>query len=221
MIFKGRGIEYTGASMIADFLIKKKINRFIFFDFDMTGIGDTLILSESGINLLQMKKITNNSVYNNLQVLRNYATDILLQVNNGQFLNIQTPFSENLALILKGFPVVLISMLPFKEAMSFQGNESSIISIKRTFAREIQNPRLTKIEKSGMVKKYTNELASCNPVTWRNIHSGADSTDKLEKRAFDIMEQFLGKIVEYDIPFKYTYAKAISNTGKIINARSS
>ena len=54
----------------------------------------------------------------------------------------------------------------------------------------------------------------------RNIHSGADSTDKLEKRAFNIMEQLLGKIVEYDIPFKYTYAKATSNTGKIINARS-
>lgn len=55
MIFTGKGIAYTGAYQIADFLIEKKINRFLFFDFDMTGIRDTLILSESGIELLKKR----------------------------------------------------------------------------------------------------------------------------------------------------------------------
>jgi len=121
MIFTGKGIAYTGAYQIADFLIEKKINRFLFFDFDMTGIRDTLILSESGIELLKKR---NNGKFHlqNLPVLRNYAMDIFLQVNSGQFFNIQTPFSVNLALILKGFPVVLISMLPFKETRDFQVN---------------------------------------------------------------------------------------------------
>lgn len=55
MIFTGKGIAYTGAYQIADFLIEKKIKGFLFFDFDMTGIRDTLILSESGIELLKKR----------------------------------------------------------------------------------------------------------------------------------------------------------------------
>ena len=190
-IFGKTSIRDQGAYKLGLALKKQKITNCVFFDFDMCGVGNTIILSEAGEKLLESRHKTHISIYNQLKQLRNYTQNLLLHTNQGRFLNMRTPFSDNLGLILQGFSTMQITLLPFEEAVYYQLNINKLKTEIENWGNKIDR------KYSHVFKKKYIEI---QPETWKIRHTAADKVNTLSPEAFDIMGELLLGIVNLKIP---------------------
>jgi len=86
------------------------------FVLDMTGKGDTLILGKGPRKLLEDSDLFKGNLKEALENNRRWAKQLLGKFAPTNYMELPTPFSDDLAFLEKGLPAIQISLLPFKEA---------------------------------------------------------------------------------------------------------
>ncbi len=190
----GEAIINQGAFQLAHLFREKKINNCIFFVFDMCGIGDTIISGRAGLQLLKLKyekEPRYKKFYEEMRHFSSSLSDLLLQFNDGEFINLNSLFSDDLGFLLNRYPALQISILPYKEAMQ----------IKRELS-EVKQEEWDKIIDEGMLsEKYITFLKEKLPESWNSNHTTDDTTEKLHNSAFRIVDDFIIQLAEYQIPY--------------------
>ncbi|MBN1797780.1 MAG: M28 family peptidase [Spirochaetales bacterium] len=184
-------IKEQGTYKLGMALKRLKITNCVFFNFDMCGVGDTLILSEAGERLLEDHRKTRTEVYTKLKLLRSYTVGLLETIKQGQYLSIRTPFSDNLGLLLQGYPAMQICVLPYEEAAQYQQN---LETLKGKMQR--LRGRTNAVDARSVRQKYS----AIQPLTWRIRHTRDDTVDRLSPEAFKLMHLLLKKLVYLQIP---------------------
>jgi hypothetical protein len=92
------------------------------FVFDMTGKGDTFVLGSGSENLLKEQGLWEGSFKRQMEDNRRWARQVLSKAAPTGYVELPTPFSDDLAFLEQGLPAIQISMLPFKEAKLAQKN---------------------------------------------------------------------------------------------------
>ncbi len=185
-------IKAQGTYKLGMALQQLKIVNCVFFNFDMCGVGDTLILSEAGEKLLENHRKTHTEIYSKLQLLKSYTSGLLETIKQGRYCSIRTPFSDNLGLLLQGYPAMQICILPYEEAVQYQ---KSLKNLKG--AMESLKGKIDAINSRSIKTKY----ATIQPLTWRIRHTQDDTVDKLSPEAFKLMQILLKKLIYLQIPF--------------------
>jgi hypothetical protein len=184
-------IKTQGTYKLGMALRQLKVINCVFFNFDMCGVGDTLILSQAGEKLLESRHKTHMEVYERLRMLRNYTVGLLETFKQGSYFSIRTPFSDNLGLVLQGYPAMQICVLPYEEAVQYQ---RELGSLKRTM--QGLRGKADDVNSRSMKQKY----AAIQPLTWRIRHTPDDTVDTLSPEAFKLMRILLKKLVYLQIP---------------------
>jgi hypothetical protein len=187
----GWNIKEQGTYKLGMALQQLKVSNCMFFNFDMCGVGDTLILSEASEQLLESRRKTHTEVYAKLQLLRKYTTDMLETLKGGHSFSLRTPFSDNLGLVLQGYPAMQICVLPYHEAVRYR---TGLENLKR--GAQTLRGRLGDSQVHSIRQKY----ATIQPLTWRLRHTPYDTVDKLSPEAFKLMRILLRKLVYLRIP---------------------
>jgi len=191
---ESRDVKAQGTYKLGMALQQLKINNCVFFNFDMCGVGDTLILSEASEKLLESRKKTHTEVYAKLRLLRTYAVDLLETIKNGKYFSLRTPFSDNLGLVLQGYPAMQICVLPYEEALRYR---TGLENLKRGV--QSMSGKIDGIRSHSIRQKY----AAIQPLTWRLRHTPHDTVEKLSPEAFRLMQILLKKLVYLQIPLQY------------------
>ncbi len=167
-----------GSWMLARHLNRLGINNILFLVLDMCGIGDTLIwghsLHKAG---LQTGNISISKAHNALdRLLKEFSRDVDYGINPG--------FSDDLGLLLGGYPAIQVSLLPGLEA-----NELLKFESRKTERTNRNKPATHRESTHGMT-----------PETWKKKHTPFDTLESLEPRAFFLMRRLLRAIAHYRIP---------------------
>jgi hypothetical protein len=186
-------IREQGTYKLGRALRELKVSNCVFFNFDMCGIGDSLILSEAGEILLESRHKTNTAVYTKIKSLKMYTESLFQTIKQGHYLKLRTPFSDNLGLILQGYPAMQICVLPYEEACQYQMN---LAALKKDMEK-----LKSKVDKSGM-QVIKEKYQAIQPLTWRMRHTTDDTIEKLSPEAFKLMSILLKKLIYLQIPFK-------------------
>jgi hypothetical protein len=101
---------------------KKIILKAKTFVFDMTGKGDTFVLGSGSENLLKEQGLWSGNLKTQMENNRRWARQVLSKTAPTGYVELPTPFSDDLAFLEEGLPAIQISMLPFKEAKLAQKN---------------------------------------------------------------------------------------------------
>lgn len=89
--------------------------------FDMTGIGDTVVLGHLGEELIRrVRPEARPTDLDDYARTRLTARRWLASCGVGECFEVNTPFSDDLGLFLAGIPAVQISVLPRKEAQAYR-----------------------------------------------------------------------------------------------------
>jgi hypothetical protein len=189
-LFGAAGIREQGAYGLAQHIKAGSQGRPAFFIADMTGRGDTLVISSSGQDLLARRKEGLEPFKRSLDELHARAARALLAPARGRLLALPTPFSDNLGLILSGFDAVTLTVLPRREAFEYG-------------IRVGTDPALAQAVSAGPSGGAMGRLVKeAFPPTWRAMHSEADSADALESEAFELMAACLDALCSLDLEGK-------------------
>lgn len=110
-----------GAYSLGLFLKKTRLSGAFFCVLDMTGIGDTVVMGKGAMPHLVRAGIEPDETYRALYAVQRIMTKkVLSNLDEGFFLEIDTPFSDDLGLFLAGIVASQISLLPRKEANLYQ-----------------------------------------------------------------------------------------------------
>lgn len=86
---------------------------------DMCGIGDTFVLGRGADDLVRQAK-ARPQLWDEAERLRWTARRWLAGCGAGDTVEVKTPFSDDLGLLLGGVPAVQVSLLPRKEALAYR-----------------------------------------------------------------------------------------------------
>jgi hypothetical protein len=188
-----RHYHEQGTYKLGKGLRELNVSNCVFFNFDMCGSGDTLILSEAGEMLLESRRKTNTKVYAGMKSLRVYTESLLESIKQGRYLALRTPFSDNLGLILQGYPTMQICVLPHEEACRYRNHLSAL----KKHMKSIKG-RMDKAGSQLIKQKYR----AMQPLTWRMRHTPDDTVERLSPEAFKLMGILLKKLIYLQIPLK-------------------
>lgn len=128
-IGNANSVTEQGSYSLGRYFKSKNIKNLNFYVFDMCGIGNTILLGTAGENLIKdhYKENYNNSIIKGkIERVKKQAEDVLLTVNCGEFFYLTPLFSDDLGLILNEYPAVLISLLPYREAVEYKNNPKTL-----------------------------------------------------------------------------------------------
>ncbi len=118
-------VTKQGSYGLGFFFKEKNITNISFFVFDMCGIGSTILLGTAGESLIKKhygQQYDYSKIKSKIDSVKKRAEEILFSLNNGEFFYLNPLFSDDLGLILNEYPAVLISLLPYREAIEFKKN---------------------------------------------------------------------------------------------------
>jgi hypothetical protein len=118
-------VKSQGAYGLGEYFKQNNLKPYIYI-FDMCGIGSTLLLGTGGETLLKKNSSRYKKTILELEKLKLRAQETFLSVNYGEFFYLTPMFSDDLGLLLNGFPSVLISLLPYREAVEYQKNPEKL-----------------------------------------------------------------------------------------------
>lgn len=125
----GDSVTDQGSYGLGKYFKSKKIDHLRFFVFDMCGIGTTLLLGTGGESLIKNHYGVNyisSNIKKKIEIVKKDAEETLLTINGGEFFYLTPLFSDDLGLILNEYPAVLISLLPYREAVEYRKNPSTL-----------------------------------------------------------------------------------------------
>ena len=160
-IFGNRSLQQQGARLLGQ-LWKSSGRQPLVIVLDMTGVGDTFVLGHLGESVRQKAGTTDE----NTKALRLWVRRLLSATGAGDFVEIDTPFSDDLGFLWSGIPAVQISLLPKKQALMYR---------KQT------------------LKTGSQDLASriLLPEAWQTMHTLQDIPQNLWPQSRPLMAQFL------------------------------
>ncbi|NNM54134.1 MAG: M28 family peptidase [Spirochaetales bacterium] len=170
-IFGKRSLQQQGACLLGQLWKSAGRQPFVIV-LDMTGIGDTFVLGHLSESVRQKAE----AVDENTKALRLWVRRLLSAAGAGDFVEIDTPFSDDLGFLWSGIPAVQISLLPKKQALVYR--------------------------KQNM-KRVAQDLASRLPLpaAWQTMHSLQDVPENLWPQSRPLMAQFLE--LASSIPFLF------------------
>lgn len=190
-LLEGTHPNKQGSYLLSMLLREQGVKNCRFYVFDMCGIGDTVTIGGAGSLLLQQARRDGLIPANfyNFAIGELQQTAAQIREFQGRPADwIYSSFSDDLGLLLGGYPAACISVLPTDEAaLAHQNwqevikNEGAMMSLKKGYL----NPNFQKV------------IHAMLPETWKTWHSPADRIELLEKRAFVLMENFLTFLTEY------------------------
>lgn len=143
--------------------------------FDMTGIGDTVVLGHLGEQLIRQTRTSDSTT--NLDAdarLRLGARRWLATCGAGDTLEVNTPFSDDLGFFLAGVPAVQVSLLPRKEGLVYR------------------RARLTPGELEG-------GLPGPLPRAWQTMHTPDDRPESLWPSSRTLVAELLEKLEKFPL----------------------
>ena len=193
-------VRTQGAYKLGSYLhrwLKSESTQFAFFNFDLCGIGDTLILSTANETLLEKKGLAGTPIYRRTRELRETAMDVMGRVRECPFFALETPFSDNIGLLLNGFPSVLITMLPYQEAVQYRSRYRMLSDELKRSGDLSGTPDFLQNSTAGVLREKIRDII---PRTWERMHCEDDRIETLEEGAFRLMEQLLDRFAATEIP---------------------
>ncbi len=128
-IGSSESVTDQGAYALGKYFKSKKLDNLRFFVFDMCGIGTTIMLGTAGKTLIKEhygNKYETSSIKQKIDKVKEDAEETLLTINAGEFFYLTPLFSDDLGLILNEYPAVLISLLPYREAVEYKKDPSKL-----------------------------------------------------------------------------------------------
>jgi len=163
-----------GSWLLARCFKRLKVQNFLFVVLDMCGIGNTPVwgysLRKSGM------KLVDNSISSTYKALEGF----LKNYSNGLDFGVNPMFSDDLGLLLGGYPAIQLSILPRDEASYLARQCRPIKANPDRFAGSRQRIEL--------------------PKTWEASHGPNDSIDTLNHDAFRLMARILRDLARYRFP---------------------
>jgi hypothetical protein len=178
-----------GSFRLAETLKSKNFGSRVFYNFDMCGRGDTIIVSEAGERFLEGRKKAKTGLYRRLKDLRTLLLDRLAREFGGGIMSLPTPFSDNLGFLLQGFPALQFTFLPRREALAYARDHKRLTD-------EITGPGRKGRDSVDYKKRFT----EIQPETWQLRHSSRDALDTLTPRAFQLMLRLLDNLARLGVP---------------------
>lgn len=143
--------------------------------FDMTGLGDTVVLGHLGEQLVRRVRTGASPTALDAYAQRRWAAKrFLATCGAGDTLEVNTPFSDDLGLYLAGIPAVQVSFLPRKEALAY---------------------RRVRAEPG----EFSGGPPGALPPAWRAMHGPDDTPDTLWPESRRLMAQILDKLEKYPL----------------------
>lgn len=118
-------VKNQGSYSLAQYFKKNNYKNLTFFVFDMCGRGDTILVGTAGETMLREHmgdSYQSSSVKKRIDFVKDQAEELLLSVNSGEYFFLTPLFSDDLGLMLMGYPAVQISLLPYREAAAYKKN---------------------------------------------------------------------------------------------------
>ena len=122
-------VTSQGAYSLGNYFRSKKMHNLRFYVFDMCGIGSTLLLGTAGESLIKDhygNRYIKSEIKKKIDNVKDEAEEHLLSVNGGEFFYSTPLFSDDLGLILNEYPAILISLLPYREAIEYSRDSSQL-----------------------------------------------------------------------------------------------
>ena len=197
-------VQEQGAFKLGRFLAEREGRpgvpdaQYAFFNFDLCGVGDTLILSTANDTLLERSGLSGGGLHRQIRELQEAALDIMGRVRGCPYFTLETPFSDHIGLPLNRYPSVLIPLLPYQEAVGYR-------SRFRLLQKDMQSAGMLQEGRPGFLLDGSNpgpgrRIRSIIPRTWDRMHTDDDRIETLEEGAFQIMEELLNRIARTPIP---------------------
>ncbi len=141
--------------------------------FDMTGIGDTLVLGHLGQELVRQTRVpAGPTALDEYAKLRLRAKRWLATCGSGDALEVNAPFSDDLGFFLAGIPSVQVSVLPRKQALNYR------------HTRELPG-------------EFSGNLPGELPPAWKTMHTVDDRPESLWPSARELMAEVLRKLEDF------------------------
>ncbi|OQX28684.1 MAG: hypothetical protein B0D92_07655 [Spirochaeta sp. LUC14_002_19_P3] len=160
-----------GSRHLAQHLRRLGVNNILFFVLDMCGIGDTPVWGRS------RDKVGLKTCGGAVSRVHNLMEEFLLRYSKGTDYGINPEFSDDLGLLLGGYPAIQLSLLPRPEANQL-----------RMYMKALE---------AGAGKAHPNIF---QPSSWQLKHTPNDDINTLEPRAFSLMSRLLRDIARYRFP---------------------
>ena len=142
--------------------------------FDMTGIGDTIVLGHLGEQLIRRTRDEPLPTdLDNYGRIRLRARRWLATCGAGDTLEIDTPFSDDLGLFLAGIPATQVSLLPRKQAVAYRRTQRSA-------------PKADAMQKNL-------------PSAWKTMHTPEDCPEALWPASRVLMAEALDKLEAFPL----------------------
>ncbi len=170
-IFGERSVHQQGARLLGELWKSAGRQPFVIV-LDMTGVGDTFVLGHLSESVRQKAGATDE----NTKALRLWVRRLLSATGAGDFVEIDTPFSDDLGFLSSGIPAVQISLLPKKQALMYR---------KQYMKRDSQD----------LVSRLP------LPTAWQTMHTLQDVPQNLWAQSRPLMAQFLE--LASSIPFLF------------------
>jgi len=163
-----------GSWFLARHLKRLKVKNVLFLVLDMCGIGNTPVWGCS------LQKLGTKRVKNSISSIYKAMEDFLKNYSNNQDFGVNPMFSDDLGLLLGGYPAIQLSILPRGEALSLAKQYRQIKANPDNPASIHQGIKL--------------------PKTWKISHGANDSVDTLDHNAFLLMARILRGLAQYRFP---------------------
>ena len=167
-----------GSWFLAKHLKRLGAKNILFVVLDMCGIGDTPVWGRS-VHKAGMVS-AGDSISRAYQVMEVF----LKRFSRGDDFGMNPMFSDDLGLLLGGYPAFQLSLLPRNEAENlarrYGGRPFEADPVIPAHARE--------------------EIRADLPPSWRNNHGPEDSADTLDSGAFLLMSRLLRDLARYRFP---------------------
>lgn len=201
------GVAAQGAFALGLGLRKLKLTDSDIFVFDACGRGDTLVLSMSG--LYSRSKKRPQVFAKKREALFSTAVELAQKSCAGRWLSLPTPYSDNAGLTAAGVPAQLVTVLPHEEAATLlaettrrapqslqactrEGDGRGRTHTQKTKAEAFERGLLAFTAKGG--------ADTFIPQTWKDMHSGDDTAEKLTPSAFSLIERYLNALADSKTP---------------------
>jgi len=167
-----------GSWLLAKHLKRLGAKNILFFVLDMCGIGDTPVWGGS------IRKFGlfpgDESMSRAYQVMEGF----LKRFSRGDDFGMNPMFSDDLGLLLGGYPAVQLSLLPRREAEEMARRYGG-----KPYEADPLSPA-----------KAREEIGADLPPSWKNNHSPEDRLETLEAGAFNLMSRLLRDLARYRFP---------------------
>ncbi|MBN2351113.1 MAG: M28 family peptidase [Spirochaetales bacterium] len=184
----GASPKTQGSFRLAEYLKKKNFGSRVFYNFDMCGRGDAIVVSEAGERFLEGRKKTGTALYRRLRGLRTLVLDGLGREFGGGIMSLPTPFSDNLGFLLQGFPALQFTFLPRREALAYRREHRRLTDEIASSAGRVPDAA------------FRARFAEIQPETWRLRHTERDTVESLTPQTLPLLLRLFESLARLGVP---------------------